>query len=187
MEPLPRGTGFEFASEIFGGAIPRQFVPAIEKGIVETAQRGYLAGYPVVDFKVTVYDGSYHDVDSNEMSFKTAGRLAFKKAMEQCKPCLLEPVMKVEIEAPDEFAGSLMGDLNGRRGRVQGMDTKGKTTVIHAEVPMAEMLSYGTNLTSITQGKGSYRMEVDHYDIVPQPVAEKILAGAKRPVDEDEE
>ncbi len=187
MEPLPRGGGFEFGNEVFGGAIPRNFIPAIEKGIVETAARGYLAGYPVVDFKVTVYDGSYHDVDSNEMSFKTAGRLAFKKAMEQCKPCLLEPIMKVEIEAPDEFAGALMGDLNGRRGRVGGMESKGRTTVINAQVPMAEMLTYGTQLTSMTQGKGNYHMEVDHYDIVPQLVAEKILANAKRPVDEEEE
>ncbi len=187
MEPQPRGAGFEFANEVFGGAIPRNFIPAIEKGIVETAARGYLAGYPVVDFKVTVFDGSYHDVDSNELSFKTAGRLAFKNAMEQCKPCLLEPVMKVEIEAPDEFAGALMGDLNGRRGRVGGMESKGRTTVINAQVPMAEMLTYGTQLTSMTQGKGSYHMEVDHYDIVPQLVADKILANAKRPVDEEEE
>jgi elongation factor G len=187
MEPLPRGGGFEFGNEVFGGAIPRNFIPAIEKGIVETAARGFLAGYPVVDFKATVYDGSYHDVDSNEMSFKTAGRLAFKKAMELCKPCLLEPIMKVEIEAPDEFAGTLMGDLSSRRGRVQGTDSKGRTTLINAQVPMAEMLTYGTLLTSMTQGKGSYRMEVDHYDIVPQLVADKILANAKRPVDEEEE
>ncbi|MGB6724187.1 MAG: EF-Tu/IF-2/RF-3 family GTPase, partial [Terracidiphilus sp.] len=187
LEPMPRGGGFEFANEIFGGAIPRQFVPAVEKGIVESAARGYLAGYPVVDFKVTVYDGSYHDVDSNEMSFKMAGRLAFRKAMESAKPCLLEPIMKVEIEAPDDFAGTLMGDLNSRRGRVQGMETKGRTTVINAEVPMAEMLTYGTLLTSMTQGKGSYRMEVKHYDIVPQLVADKILANAKRPIEEEEE
>jgi elongation factor G len=187
MEPMPRGGGFEFASEVFGGAIPRNFIPAIEKGIVEAAARGYLAGYPVVDFRAVVYDGSYHDVDSNELSFKTAGRLAFKKAMEVCKPVLLEPIMKVEIEAPDEFAGSVMGDLNSRRGRVQGMESKGRTTVVNAEVPMAEMLTYGTQLTSMTQGKGSYRMEMDHYDIVPQLVAEKILANAKRPVDEEEE
>ncbi|MDE3201728.1 MAG: elongation factor G [Acidobacteriota bacterium] len=186
MEPLPRGAGFEFANEIFGGAIPRQFVPAVEKGITESAMRGYLAGYPVVDFKVTVYDGSYHDVDSNEMSFKMAGRLAFRKCMEQAKPCLLEPVMKVDIEAPDDFAGTLMGDLNSRRGRVQGMETRGRTTLIHAEVPMAEMLSYATQLTSMTQGKGSYHMEMDHYDIVPQQVAEKILANAKAPVEEEE-
>ncbi|MGA7244930.1 MAG: elongation factor G [Terracidiphilus sp.] len=187
MEPLPRGSGFVFGNEIFGGAIPRQFVPAVEKGIVESAARGYLAGYPVVDFKATVYDGSYHDVDSNEMSFKVAGRLAFRKCMEQAKPCLLEPIMKVEIEAPDEFAGTLMGDLNSRRGRVQGMESKGRTTLINAEVPMAEMLTYGTLLTSMTQGKGSYRMEMNHYDIVPQLVADKILANAKRPVEEEEE
>ena len=187
MEPMPRGGGFEFASEVFGGAIPRNFIPAIEKGIVEAAVRGYLAGYPVVDFKAIVYDGSYHDVDSNEMSFKTSGRLAFKKAMEVCKPSLLEPIMKVEIEAPDEFAGTLMGDLNSCRGRVGGMESKGRTTVINAQVPMSEMLTYGTLLTSMTQGKGSYRMEMDHYDFVPQLVADKILANAKRPVEEEEE
>jgi elongation factor G len=187
MEPLPRGGGFVFGNEVFGGAVPRNFIPAIEKGIVESAARGYLAGFPVVDFKATVYDGSYHDVDSNEMSFKMAGRLAFRKCMESCKPCLLEPVMKVEIEAPDEFAGALMGDLNGRRGRVQGMESKGRTTVINAEVPMAEMLAYGSILTSMTQGKGSYRMEMNHYDIVPQLVAEKILANAKRPAEEEDE
>ncbi len=187
MEPLPRGTGFEFENDIFGGAIPKGFIPAVEKGIVESAARGFLAGYPVVDFKVILYDGSYHEVDSNELSFKMAGRIAFRKCMEQAKPCLLEPIMKVEIESPDDFAGTLMGDLNSRRGRVQGMETKGRTTVINAEVPMAEMLTYGTQLTSMTQGKGSYRMEVDHYDVVPQPVAEKILANAKRPIEEEEE
>ncbi len=187
MEPLPRGSGFEFGNEVFGGAVPRNFIPAIEKGIVESAARGYLAGYPVVDFRAVVYDGSYHDVDSNEMSFKMAGRIAFRKAMETAKPCLLEPIMKVEIEAPDEFAGTLMGDLSSRRGRVQGTDSKGRTTVINAQVPMAEMLTYGTLLTSMTQGKGSYRMEMDHYDIVPQLVADKILANAKRPVEEEEE
>ncbi|MGB8031781.1 MAG: elongation factor G [Terracidiphilus sp.] len=187
LEPLPRGAGFEFVNDIFGGAIPRNYIPAVEKGIVESAARGYLAGYPVVDFKVILYDGSYHEVDSNELSFKMAGRIAFRKCMEQAKPCLLEPVMKVEIEAPDDFAGTLMGDLNSRRGRVQGMETKGRTTIINAEVPMAEMLTYGAQLTAMTQGKGSYRMEVDHYDIVPQLVAEKILANAKRPIDEEEE
>ena len=187
LEPLPRGAGFEFVNDIFGGAIPRNFIPAVEKGIVESAARGYLAGYPVVDFRVILYDGSYHEVDSNELSFKMAGRIAFRKCMEQAKPCLLEPVMKVEIEAPDDFAGTLMGDLNSRRGRVQGMETKGRTTIINAEVPMAEMLTYGAQLTAMTQGKGSYRMEVNHYDIVPQLVAEKILANAKRPIDEEEE
>ena len=187
LEPLPRGTGFEFGNEIFGGSIPRQYVPAVEKGIIETALRGFLAGYPVVDFKATVYDGSYHDVDSNELSFKVAGRKAFRAAMEAAKPCLLEPVMKVEIEAPEEFAGALMGDLNGRRGKVQGMDSRGRSTVIAAEVPMAEMLSYGITLTSLTQGRGSFHMELKHYDVVPQLVAEKILATAKKPVDAEEE
>ncbi len=187
FEPLPRGVGFEFASEIFGGSIPRQYVPAVEKGIIETALRGYLAGFPMVDFKATVYDGSYHEVDSNELSFKVAGRLAFRKAMEQARPCLLEPIMKVEVEAPEEFAGTLMGDLNQRRGRVQGMNPRGKSTVIEAEVPMAEMLSYGTSLTSMTQGRGSFHMELKHYDVVPQAVAEKILATAKKPVEPEEE
>src|SRR5271157_5078488 len=187
IEPLERGAGFEFVNDIFGGAIPRNFIPAVEKGIQESAARGYLAGYPVVDFRVTLYDGSYHDVDSNELSFKMAGRLAFRKCMEQAKPALLEPVMRVEIEAPEEFAGALMGDLNQRRGRVQGMESRRATTVVRAEVPMGEMLSYGLSLTAITQGRGSFHMEMDHYDVVPQPIAEKILANAKRPQHEDEE
>ncbi len=179
MEPLPRGGNFEFVNDIFGGAIPRNFIPAVEKGIVEAAQRGYLAGFPVVDFKVTLYDGSYHDVDSNELSFKTAGRIAFKKAMEQAKPTLLEPIMRVEITVPDEFAGAIMGDLNSRRGRIQGMDNKGGTTIVKALVPMAEMLTYGTDLTAMTQGRGSFNMEMDHYDIVPTQIQEKIVTAAK--------
>lgn len=188
IEPMERGTGFEFVNDIFGGAIPRQFVPAVEKGIQESAARGYLAGYPVVDFRAVVYDGSYHDVDSSEMAFKMAGRLAFRAAMEQAKPALLEPIMKVEIEMPDEFAGAVMGDLNSRRGRVQGMDSAGTGSVVHAQVPLAEMLSYGTTLTSMTQGRGSFRMEMDHYDFVPPAISEKIAAGAKKPAgDEFEE
>lgn len=188
MEPLPRGSGIVFANSIFGGAIPRQFVPAVEKGIHESASRGFLAGYPVVDFKATVVDGSYHEVDSSEMSFKLAARIAFRRCMEQAKPTLLEPVMRVEIEAPDEFAGALMADLNGRRGRVQGMESAGSGTVVRAEVPMAEMLNYGAMLTAITQGRGTFRMDMDHYDIVPQQLSEKILATAKKPAgDETEE
>ncbi|HEY4382547.1 MAG TPA: elongation factor G [Acidobacteriaceae bacterium] len=187
IEPLPRGGGFEFANEIFGGSIPRQYVPAVEKGVRESAARGFLAGYPVVDFRITVFDGSYHDVDSSEMAFKIAARLGFRKCMESAKPSLLEPIMKMEIEAPDEFAGALMGDLSGRRGRVQGMESGGTGTVIRAEVPMAEILTYGTTLTSMTQGRGSFRMEMDHYDIVPQMIAEKILAAAKQPVHDEEE
>src|ERR1700704_6710003 len=179
MEPLERGKTFEFVNDIFGGSIPRNYIPAVEKGIVEAAARGYLAGFPVVDFRVILYDGSYHDVDSNEMSFKTAGRIAFKKAMEQAKPTLLEPVMKVEINIPDEFAGSIMGDLNSRRGRIQGMDNKSGNTIVKAEVPMAEMLNYGVDLTSMTQGRGSSSMEMHHYDVVPQQLQDKIIEKAK--------
>ena len=179
MEPLPRGGKFAFENEVFGGAIPRNFIPAIEKGIVETAEKGYLAGFPVVDFKVMVYDGSYHDVDSSEMSFKLAARKAFKAAMEAAKPALLEPVMNVEVQAPVEFAGDLMGDMNGRRGRISGMDTKGGTQIIKAQVPMSEMLNYQNDLISMTQGRASFSMEFDHYDFVPGLQAEKIIAAAK--------
>jgi len=179
MEPLERGKNFEFINDIFGGAIPKNFIPAVEKGIIEAAARGHLAGYPMVDFKVTLYDGSYHDVDSNELSFKMAGRIAFRKAMEQAKPALLEPIMKVEITIPDEFAGSIMGDLNSRRGRIQGMDNKAGKTIVKAEVPMAEMLTYGADLTSMTQGRGSFNMEMSHYDFVPAANAEKIITQFK--------
>jgi len=179
IEPLPRGGKFEFANEIFGGSIPRQYIPAVEKGIVEAAANGFLAGYPVVDFKVTVYDGSYHDVDSSEMAFKIAARKAFKAAMQQAKPAILEPIMNVEVQAPVEYAGDLMGDLNGRRGRIQGMDTKGSTQIIRAQVPMSEMLSYQNDLISMTQGRASFSMEFDHYDYVPSLQADKIIAAAK--------
>lgn len=179
VSPLPRGEKFKFINSIFGGAIPRQFVPAVEKGILEAAERGFLAGYPVVDFQVDLYDGSYHDVDSNEMSFKMAGRKAFKLAMEQAKPALLEPIMNVEVVAPSEYAGDLMGDFNSRRGRVGGMDTKGNMQIIRAQVPMSEMLTYANDLISMTQGRASYHMEFSHYDYVPQQQAEKIIAAAK--------
>ncbi len=179
MAPLPRGANFEFANEIFGGSIPKNFIPAVEKGIVEAAEKGYLAGYPMVDFKVTVYDGSYHDVDSSELAFKLAARKAFKAAMQEAKPALLEPVMNVEIQAPVEYAGDLMGDLNGRRGRISGMETKGSSQFIRAQVPMAEMLNYQSDLTAMTQGRASFTMEFDHYDYVPQLQAEKIIAAAK--------
>ncbi len=179
MEPLPRGGKFEFVNDIFGGSIPKNYIPAVEKGIVETAEKGYLAGYPVVDFKVILYDGSYHDVDSSELSFKLAARKAFRAAMEQAKPALLEPIMNVEIQAPVEYAGDLMGDLNGRRGRISGMDTRGGTQIVKAQVPMAEMLNYQNDLTSMTQGRGSFTMEFSHYDFVPQLQAEKVIAAAK--------
>jgi elongation factor G len=187
IEPLPRGTGFQFVNDIFGGAIPRNFVPAIEKGILETAVRGHLAGYPFVDFKATVFDGSYHDVDSSEMAFKIAGRLAFRACMENAKPSLLEPIMRVEIDIPDDTAGAVVGDLNSRRGRVQGMDTRGRRAIVSAQVPLAEMLTYGTTLTSMTHGQGSFRMEMDHYDFVPTAIAEKIISTSKRPVEVEED
>jgi elongation factor G len=179
MEPLPRDSEFEFVNDIFGGAIPKNYIPAVEKGIKDAASRGYLAGYPVVNFRVILYDGSYHDVDSNDLSFQMAGRIAFKKAMEIAKPTLLEPIMTVEITIPDEFAGTIMGDLNSRRGRIQGMDNKGGNTIVRAEVPMAEMLTYGADLTSMTQGRGSFSMEMHHYDVVPQQLQEKIIEKAK--------
>jgi elongation factor G len=181
MEPLPRNseTEFEFVNDIFGGSIPRNFIPAVEKGIKDAAARGYLAGYPVVNFRAILYDGSYHDVDSNDLSFQMAGRIAFRKAMEQAKPTLLEPIMHVEITIPDEFAGTIMGDLNSRRGRIQGMDNKAGNTIVKAEAPMAEMLTYGADLTSMTQGRGSFSMEMHHYDTVPQQLQDKIVEKAK--------
>jgi elongation factor G len=179
MEPLPRGGEFEFVNDIFGGAIPKNFIPAVEKGIKDAAGRGYLAGFPVVDFRVVLYDGSYHDVDSNDLSFQMAGRIAFKKAMEIAKPTLLEPIMNVEITVPDDFAGSIMGDLNSRRGRIQGMDNKAGNTIVKAEVPMSEMLTYGVELTSMTQGRGSFNMEMHHYDVVPGQLQEKIIEKSK--------
>jgi len=179
VEPLPRGADFEFVDDIFGGAIPRQFVPAVEKGIQDARTRGYLAGYPMVDFRVTVFDGSYHDVDSNELSFKLAGSLAFKDAMQRARPTILEPIMNVEVYAPSDFAGDLMGDLNGRRGRIGGMDTRGAMTIIKAQVPMSEMLTYEQHLTSATGGRGSYHMEYSHYDEVPGHLQTKIIAAAK--------
>jgi elongation factor G len=179
MEPLPRGADFEFVDDIFGGSIPQQFRPAVEKGIQETRLRGYLAGYPVVDFKVTLIDGKFHQVDSNELSFKMAGRLAFRDAMSRARPTILEPIMNVEVYAPSDFAGDLMGDLNGRRGRIGGMDTRGGMTVIKAQVPMAEMLTYEQQLTSATGGRGSYHMEYSHYEEVPSHLQTKIIAAAK--------
>ena len=190
LEPLERGAGFQFANETFGGSVPRNFIPAIEKGIIEIAANGFLAGYPMVDFKVTVFDGSYHDVDSSEMAFKLAARKAYKNAMLAAKPSLLEPVMRVQIQAPVEFAGDLMSDVTGRRGRMSGMETKGATQVILAMIPMAEMLTYQNDLTAKTQGRGSFSMEFDHYDHVPPLQLDKVVAAANaagvHAVDDDE-
>jgi elongation factor G len=187
VDPLERGAGFEFVNDIFGGSVPRNFIPAVEKGFIEASARGYLAGYPMVDYKVTLYDGQYHDVDSSEMSFKMAARKAFKLAMEAARATLLEPIMKVEVVGPVEFAGDLMGDMNSRRGRITGMDAKGGTQIVRAQVPMSEMLTYQNDLTSMTQGRASFTMEFDHYDYVPQLQADKIIAAAKALMTGEEE
>ena len=179
FEPLPRGSDFEFVDDIFGGAIPRQFIPAVEKGIQDARMRGFLAGYPMVDFRATVFDGSFHQVDSNELSFKMAGLLAFKDGMSRARPTLLEPIMDVEVYAPSDYAGDLMGDLNQRRGRIGGMDARGAATIVRAKVPMAEMLTYEQHLTSATGGRGSYHMEFSHYEEVPSHLHGKIIAAAK--------
>ena len=179
MKPLPRGGDFSFVNDTFGGSIPKNFIPAVEKGIQEARARGIVAGFPMVDFQVELYDGAYHDVDSSEMSFKIAGSLAFKDAVAKCRPTLLEPVMKVEIAVPEEYAGAVMGDLSSRRGRPQGMEPRGGMQVIKAEVPLAEMLSYDAELTSMTGGRGSYHMEMGHYDEVPGHLQDKIITAAR--------
>ncbi len=179
FEPMPRGGGFVFEDKIFGGAVPQQFRPAIEKGIIEAAASGAIAGYPLVDFKVQLIDGSYHNVDSDEHSFRAAGRKAFRAAMEKVKPSILEPIMDVEISAPQENAGDIMGDLNSRRGRVQGMESMGKNQVIKAQVPMAEMLNYQSTLNSITAARGSFHMQFSHYDPVPGNLAQKVIEQSK--------
>jgi elongation factor G len=165
--------------DIFGGAIPKNWIPSVEKGIRDAAARGYLAGFPMTDFRAVLYDGKYHDVDSSDIAFKIAGSLAFKEAMKQARPVLLEPIMKVEVYAPDQYSGDLMGDLSSRRGRIEGSEVRGHTVVVKAQVPLAEMLSYATDLTSMTQGRASYSMEPSHYDYVPNELAEKVIAQHK--------
>ena len=179
MKPLPRGSDFKFVDDIFGGSIPKNFIPAVEKGIQDARVRGFVAGYPMVDFQVELFDGQYHDVDSSEMSFKIAGSLAYKDAVAKCRPTILEPVMKVEIAVPEEYAGAVMGDLSSRRGRPQGMEPRGSLQVIKAEVPLSEMLSYDAELTSMTGARGSYHMEMSHYDEVPGHLQDKIVAASK--------
>jgi elongation factor G len=176
MEPLPRGKGVEFVDDIFGGAIPKNWIPSVEKGIRDAAERGFLAGFPVVDFRAVLYDGKYHDVDSSDIAFKIAGTLAFKEAMKQAKPALLEPIMNVEVYAPDQYSGDLMGNLSSRRGKISGSETRAGNVIVKALVPLAEMLSYANELTSMTQGRGSYSMEFSHYDFVPSELAEKVIA-----------
>src|SRR5499433_215918 len=179
MEPVERGKGIEFVDDIFGGAIPKNWIPSVEKGIRDAAARGYLAGFPVVDFRASLYDGKYHDVDSSDMAFKISGSLAFKEAMKQARPSLLEPVMHVEVYAPDQFSGDLMGDLSSRRGRIEGSEARGHNVIVKAQVPLAEMLSYATDLTSMTQGRATYSMEFSHYDYVPNELADKVIAADK--------
>jgi len=178
MEPLARGKDFEFEDKVFGGSIPRNFIPSVEKGILEARKKGVLAGYPAVDFKVILYDGSYHDVDSSDIAFKIAATKAYKKAMKEAKPTILEPVMSVEIYTPEVYMGDIMGNLNGRRGKVQGMEQKGTMRVLKAQVPMSEMLDFEPTLTSITGGRGSYLMEFNHYEEAPALVQQKIIADA---------
>lgn len=179
MEPLPRGKGVEFVDDVFGGAIPRNWIPSVEKGIRDAAERGYLAGFPVVDFRATLYDGKYHDVDSSDIAFKIAGSMAFREAMKQARPALLEPVMSVEVYAPDQYSGDIMGNLSGRRGKISGSESRGGNVVVKAQVPFSEMLSYANELISMTQGRGTYSMEFSHYDYVPNELAEKVIAAHK--------
>ncbi|MBU4261069.1 MAG: elongation factor G [Proteobacteria bacterium] len=180
MEPLQRGGGFQFEDKIVGGVIPRQYIPAVEKGIIEAMEKGAIAGYPMVDVKVALVDGSFHAVDSSEMAFKISGSLAFKKAAQESSPILLEPIMNMSIYIPGDCVGDVIGDLNGRRGRVMGMDSQDNLEVVTAQVPMSEMLEYSPTLTSITGGRGTYSSEFSHYEEVPAQIAEKIIAAASK-------
>jgi elongation factor G len=177
IEPLPRGGGYEFADKIVGGVIPQQYRPAVEKGVVETMKEGVIAGYPLVDVKVALYDGSYHTVDSSEMAFKIAGSMALRKAVQDAKPILLEPIMKIEVITPDDTLGAVIGDLNSKRGRVQGVEPQaGGNQKINSLVPMSEMLTYANQLTSLTSGRGLYSMEFSHYEELPSHLTQKIIA-----------
>ena len=179
IEPLPHGKGFEFVDEVVGGAIPRNYIPAVEKGVREAMAGGFLAGYPMVDIRVRLYDGSYHDVDSSDMAFKIAGSLGFKNAVEKAKPVILEPIMTMEVTVPDECMGDVIGDLNSRRGKVLGMETKGHNQVIKARVPMSEVLKYAPDLRSLTSGRGEFQLEFSHYEEIPPHLAEKVIKEAK--------
>ena len=180
IEPLPRGGGFEFADKIVGGVIPRQYIPAVEKGIIEALGRGIIAGYPVVDVKTSLVDGSFHNVDSSEMAFKISGSLAFKKGAPECKPVLLEPIVDMTIRMPKECVGDVIGDLNGRRGKVMGMDSESKKEIILAQAPQSEILEYAPDLISITGGRGSFSVKFSHYQEIPSQLAEKVIEAAKQ-------
>jgi elongation factor G len=187
IEPLPRGKGFEYVDAIVGGSIPRQYIPAVEKGVVERLTKGVIAGYPVVDVRVTVFDGSFHTVDSSEMAFKIAGSLAFKKAALEARPILLEPIVEMEVVVPEENVGDIIGDLNGRRGRVLGVDAHGKSQIVKVQVPLAEVLRYSSDLRSITSGRGQFTMTVSHYEEIPAAIAEKVVAESRKELGEEEE
>ena len=180
VEPLERGAGFEFVNSIVGGAIPREYIPAVEKGIKEALTKGVLAGYLIVDVKVNLYDGTFHEVDSSEMSFQIAGSIGFQEGIRRADPVLLEPIMKVEVVTAPDFMGDVVGDLNGKRGRIEKMDDRPNVKVISAMVPLASMFGYATTLRSMTQGRASYSMEFDHYEEVPHNVSETIISGRKK-------
>lgn len=186
IEPKPRGSGFEFEDAIVGGVVPGRFVPAVEKGIVEVMQKGVLAGYEVVDLKVTIFDGTYHAVDSDEHSFKIAGAMAFRKGIMEAKPVLLEPINIIEVTVPEEYMGDVMGDLSGRRGKIQGMEAEGHFQKIKASIPMSEIHKYSTVLRSMTQGRGVYKTRFSHYDEMPREAAEKVIAASEKAKDEEE-
>ncbi len=179
LEPLERGKHFEFVDKIVGGAIPRNYIPSVEKGIAKAMQDGFLSGFPLTDLRVTLFDGSYHPVDSSDMSFQIAGSMALKKALEQANAVLIEPIMEVEIVVPEDFMGQVTGDINARRGRVQGMEMKGKNEAVKAQIPLAEMFSYASNLRSVTGGRGSYSMSFSHYEIVPSRIAQTVIEQSK--------
>jgi len=188
LDPLPSGSPFEFVDSIFGGSVPRQFIPAVEKGVREALVKGVIAGYPLVDIKVTLTDGSYHDVDSSEMSFKVASALAIRKGVVQAKPILLEPIYSVEVTVPESYMGDIIGDLNGKRGRILGMEPiGGGLGVVRAMAPMSEMFRYAIDLRSITQGRGNFVMTFDHYSEVPQRQADAIIEAYKKEKLEDED
>ena len=180
VTPNESGKGYEFVNSIVGGAIPKEYIPAVDAGIQGAMQAGVLAGYPVVDVKVELYDGSYHEVDSSEMAFKIAGSMAFKEAMRKGKPVILEPIMKVTVNVPEEYMGDVIGDINSRRGQIQGMEARNGAQQINAFVPLSDMFGYSNDLRSKTQGRGQYVMEPSHYVEVPKSIAEKIMSGRKQ-------
>jgi elongation factor G len=179
IEPQEAGAGFEFVDAIKGGVIPKEYIPAVGKGAEEASQNGILAGFPIVDVKVTCYDGSYHDVDSSEMAFKIAGSMGFKEGAAKAGPVLLEPMMAVEVVVPEEYMGDVIGDLNSRRGKIMGMESRGGAQVINSHVPLANMFGYATDLRSATQGRATYTMVFDHYEQVPKAIADEVIAKVK--------